>query len=337
EDAALGMASVFRGIGMQLPSKMPMARDHTLRKFAELLAQYMPLDLVIDEQTAEGGEARVSKTSVCGSWGPIAGELRYFAERSGNPRAGIEGTQIPMHLIKRYATRGVSKLVFDARKKGGALVLETTVEYFGFELDREIEVIDEFPPELAPLARKTLAEALAKGQIRHPSVRRNRSTVDEIRETYRRSGGTTPRFGLADLTRWYEERIEDINSVSEFRNLRLRLNPDEIVPAEVREKYAELPQTVIIRDREVDVEYDVEDEDGDKHGVARLRLPEKLARTLVEEELPVLDRPLRFVVIRGQRGAVRGNTLGELQEALSRPWSPDEADEEPRDRDYESR
>src|SRR5438045_5215814 len=35
DDAALGMASVFRGLGMQLPSKMPMARDHTLRKFAE--------------------------------------------------------------------------------------------------------------------------------------------------------------------------------------------------------------------------------------------------------------------------------------------------------------
>jgi hypothetical protein len=70
----------------------------------------MPLDLVIDEQTVDGSEARVSKTSVCGSWGAIAGELRYFADRSGTPRAGIEGTQIPMHFIRRYATRGVSEI-----------------------------------------------------------------------------------------------------------------------------------------------------------------------------------------------------------------------------------
>jgi hypothetical protein len=329
EDAALGAASVFRGLGIELPSRMPMAREHVLRKFAEVLAKYMPLDLVIDEQTADGNEARVSKTSVCGSWGAIAGELRYFADRSGTPRAAIEGTEVPMHLIKRYATRGVSKLVFDPRRKGGALVMETTLDYFGFELEREMEVLDEFPPEMAEGARHALAEALAKGQIRHPSIKRNRATIEEIRDTYRRSGGQTPRFGLADLTKWYEDRLQDVNSVSAFRNLRIRLNPDDIVPAEVRERYASLPQTAIIRDREVDIEYDVEGDDGERRGVARLRLPEKLARNLVDEELPVLDRPLRFVVIRGQRGAVRADTLAELQEALDLPWSADEAGERP--------
>jgi hypothetical protein len=331
EDAALGAASVFRGVGLELPAKMPLARDHTYRKFTELLAQFMPLDLVIDEQTADGNEARVSKTSVCGSWGPIAGELRYFADRSGTPRAAIEGTQIPMHLIKRYATRGVSKLQFDPRRKGGLLVMETTLDYFGFELEREVELIDEFTPEIADEARHALAEALARAQIRHPSVKRNRARIEEIRETYRRSGGITPRFGLADLTRWYEDRLRDVNSVSEFRNLRLRLDPDEIVPAEIRAKYEALPTTALIRDREVDVEYDVEGEEGDRRGVARLRLPEKLARNLVEEELPVFDRPLRFIVTRGQRGAVRGNSLEELQEALNLPWSPEEEAEPYRD------
>src|SRR4051812_6969132 len=106
EDAALAAASIYRSLGMELPTRMVNARDHIYRKFTELLAQYMPFDLVIDEQTADGGEARVSKTSVCGSWGAIAGSLRYFADRSGIPRAGIEGTQIPMELIRRYATRG---------------------------------------------------------------------------------------------------------------------------------------------------------------------------------------------------------------------------------------
>jgi hypothetical protein len=117
--------------------------------------------------------------------------------------------------------------------------------------------------------------------------------------------------------------------MNEFRNTRFTLDPDEIVPRETRERYAGLPDTVVIRDREVDIEYDVEESDGSFTGVARLRLPEKLARNLAEEELPVLDRPLRFVVIRGQRGAIRADSLAELQEQLERPWSPDEVEESP--------
>jgi hypothetical protein len=105
EDAALATASIYRSLGMELPTRMVYARDHIFRKFTSLLAQYMPFDLVIDEQTADGSEARVSKTSVCGSWGAIAGSLRYFADRSGIPRAAIEGTQIPMELILRPATQ----------------------------------------------------------------------------------------------------------------------------------------------------------------------------------------------------------------------------------------
>jgi hypothetical protein len=167
EDAALGMASVYRGLGLQLPSKMPMARDHVLRKFADLLARFMPLDLVIDEETADGTQARVSKTSVCGSWGPIAGELRYFADRSGTPRAAIEGTQVPLHLLRKYATRGISDLIYDPRHKGGQLVLEKKMDYFGFELEHDVDVLDDFPPDLADRARRALAEALARGQARH--------------------------------------------------------------------------------------------------------------------------------------------------------------------------
>jgi hypothetical protein len=337
EDTALGMASVLRGVGVPLPEHMPIARDHTLRKFAELLARYMPLDLVIDEETAEGGEARVSKTSVCGSWGPIAGVLRYFADRSGTPRAGIEGTQVPMHLIRRYATRGVSEIAYDAKRKGGVLVIQRTLEYFGFELERETEVVEEFTAEIAATARKALAEAMARGQARHASVKRNRAAVDEIRETYRRSGGATPRFGLSELTQWYEDRLSEVSSMNDFRNARLTLDRDSIVPREERAKYESLPQSVVIRDREIDIDYDVEERDGSRIGVARLRLPEKIARSLTESELPELDRPLRFVVIRGQRGAIRADDLDQLQDELEKPWSPDEVDDIAPRSDAESR
>src|SRR5215208_6807745 len=163
EDAALATASIYRALGMELPTRMVNARDHIYRKFTQLLAQYMPFDLVIDEHTADGTEARVSKTSVCGSWGAIAGNLRYFADRSGIPRAAIEGTQIPMELIRRYATRGKVELLYDPRRKHGPLTLKRSVEYFGFELESELETVEEFPPEHAVEARHILAEALARG------------------------------------------------------------------------------------------------------------------------------------------------------------------------------
>ena len=63
---------------------------------------------------------------------------------------------------------------------------------------------------------------------------------------------------------------------------------------------------------------------------------EKIARTVVDAEIPTLDRPVRFVVTRGQRGAVRADSLDELQEILERPWSPDEVDDgDDRGRDHD--
>src|SRR6185437_17034596 len=80
-------------------------------------------------------------------------------------------------------------------------------------------------------------------------------------------------------------------------------------------------------DRDVEIQYDVEQGENGSVGVARLRLPEKLARTLTETELPKLDRPLRFVVTRGARGAARADTLDALQEELERPFTEQELEE----------
>ncbi|MFL5524721.1 MAG: DEAD/DEAH box helicase, partial [Gemmatimonadaceae bacterium] len=332
EDAALASASIYRSLGLELPARMVNARDHIFRKFTELLAQYMPFDLVIDEQTADGGEARVSKTSVCGSWGAIAGSLRYFADRSGIPRAGIEGTQIPMELIRRYATRGKAELIYDPRRKHGPLVLKSSLDYFGFELDSELETVEEFPAEHASEARELLAAAVARGEARHFAVKKNQHAIDEIREAFKRSGGATKRLGLADLTGLYADQLSDVNSMDEFRAARLVVDRDQFVPREMREQLASLPDTAQIRDREIEIDYDVEERDGERRGVARLRLPEKIARTLSEGEIPALDRPVRFVVLRGQRGAVRADTLEELQDLLAQPWSPDEVVESDEDR-----
>jgi hypothetical protein len=236
-----------------------------------------------------------------------------------------------MELIRRYATRGKVELTYDPRRKHGPLVLKRSLDYFGFELDNEIEMVEEFPADLAKEARHTLAEALARGEARHFAVKKNRDVIEEIREAYKRSGGETKRLGLPELTALYEEQLGDVNSMGDFRSARLLVDKERFVPRAIRERLERLPSHVTIRDRDVEIDYDVEDRDGKHRGVARLRLPEKIARTLTEAEIPKLDRPVRFVVLRGQRGAVRADTLDDLQKQLAQPWSPDEVEESPED------
>jgi hypothetical protein len=236
-----------------------------------------------------------------------------------------------MELIRRYAPRGKAELIYDPRRKHGPLVLKRSLDYFGFELESELETVDEFPPELAAEARHILAEALARGEARHFAVKKNRDLIEEIRDAYKRSGGETKRLGLAELTDVYEQQLAAVNSMDDFRAARLAIDKETFVPRSVQDRLDRLPTQVTIRDREVDIDYDVEDRDGLRRGVARLRLPEKIARTLSEAEVPELDRPIRFVVLRGQRGAVRADTLDELQARLAQPWSPDEVEETPDD------
>lgn len=332
EDAALGMASVYRAVGAPLPTRMPHAGDDALRRFQELVARYMPFTLVIDERTASGDDARVSKTSVCGSWGAVAGELRYFADRFGTPRAAIEGTQLSADLVRRYATRGDPALMYDARRRQGTLVLVRRVDYFGFELHRESEDVEQFPPGLEAQARTLLAEAVARGESRHPAVRRNQPGIENVREAWRRSGGRTARLGLAELTALYERQLSSVHSMEEFRRAPLRFDPDVYVSAEERDRLGRLPSRVDVRGQPVEIHYDVEETPAGLRGVARLRLPAKVARTLAADELPTLDRPLRFLVTRGKRGAVRASSLEELQELLDRPYAPEEPAGERTDR-----
>jgi hypothetical protein len=61
------------------------------------------------------------------------------------------------------------------------------------------------------------------------------------------------------------------------------------------------------------VNYEVEQ----GRGVARLHLKEGQARRLQSRDLPLLDRPLRFTVLRGKREALRADSLEELRRQLS--------------------
>ena len=326
EDSALAMASIYRSVGLPLPTRMPRTTPAVEKKWIELLARIMPFSLVIDEQTAEGDEARVSKTSVCGSWGPVAGTLRYFADKFGVARAAIEGTQLPRDLVRTYAHGHEAKLVYDPSQRERPLALERRLTYFGFELEREREAVVDFPPGMEADARRVLAEALARGEARHPAIPRNRPLIDEVREVWRRSAGRTPRLQQPELTAWYARELEGVNSLAEFRSAALRFDADAVVPAAERARWMALPSSVMVREKPVALHYEIEeDAEGAPTGVVRLHLPEKVARTLVAEELPMLDRPTRFAISRGARGTIRANTLEEAQEELSRPWMREEA------------
>jgi hypothetical protein len=326
EDASLAMASILRGLHIPLPDRVPLADARILRRFCDLLARLMPFDLVIDEETADGQLANVSRTSVCPSWGAVAGDLRYFAGRDGAPRAAIEGTHLSPDLVRRYAKRVAGEWEYDARRASNPLVLKRRVSYFGFKLESYAEPIREFSPELAPGARRELARALARFEAQHMDVKELRAEVEEVREAFRRSGGQTPRLGFAELVPILEAQLEEqqVLSLLDFRNARFSIRADDFVPVAERKRLRDLPAQAHVRGHHVAVTYEVEEGGGQVLGVARLRLPERLARTLSEDDLPVLDRPLRFAVERGQRGSLRAKSLEDLQEMLEGPWTPNE-------------
>ncbi len=168
EDTALGVASVYRSLDIELPSRLPHASKDVHRTFRELVARIMPFDLVIDEHTSDGQEARISRSSVAGSWGGVAGALRYFADRSGIPRAAIEGTTIPYDLIRENAQWAAPTVALSTRRKDQHLVARRRLSYFGFELDTELENIEgEVPEALLNPAREALTDALMAGETMH--------------------------------------------------------------------------------------------------------------------------------------------------------------------------
>lgn len=314
EDVALGAASVYRQLELPLPEKLPHAGDKTLAAFADLVAKIMPFDLVIDQETANGQEARVSRGSVCGSWGAVAGTLRYFADRFGVPRASIEGTQLPERAIRCYARRGAPAVVFERHRRREGLLAVRTVSYFGFVLERDVEPLpNPFPAEVAPAARAALVGALVAGETPHPDQGNLRRALERFGFYWRRSGGTLAEAATERLTQRLAAQLARVPSWEAFINTRLGLDVEAGIPAPVRAQLDRLPSSLHLYGDRVPVDYEVEQ----GVGVVRLRLKEGQARRLQAHDLPAFDRPVRFTVTRGRREAVRADTLEELRRELS--------------------
>jgi ATP-dependent helicase HrpA len=325
EDTALGLASVYRSLELPLPKQLPYASKEVRKEWADLLARFMPFDLVIDEHTADGQEARVSKTSVAGSWGAVAGALRFFADRFGVPRASIEGTTLSYDLVREHAVLGPPRVVLAGPRKHQGLAVERRRSYFGFELDTEVEPIrGAIPGPLLASARDVLAAALIAGETTHPDQGRLKRALATLDEWWRRSGGALAAASPGAVRTLIRTQLETVSSWEGFLGTRVILDPPALVDEPMRRQLDALPAMVRVRGDAVPLDYEL----ADGAGIARARLREGQARRLRPGDLPPLDRPLRFAILRGRHEPILADTIDELHAVLKRtPRSRHEDDD----------
>lgn len=313
EDGALGLASVCRALEMPVPEKLPPADSGMLRRFQDLLARLAPLDLVIDEESAAGEAVMVARGSVCGSWGGIAGTIRFFADRYGVARAAVEGTQLPYDLMRQYARSEAPEIIYDPDRRRSPLAVLRRVRYFGFDLDRQIEPLEAIPAELRPAARAALVEALMTGRARHRDSRHLRQMLERLGELVRRAGGELPGADGAAVRTELGRRLAHLTHLQDFARADLALELEQFVPRDRRRALEALPAWVDLAGERCPLDYDV----AEGVPIVRARIRERTARDLRAEDLPRLDRPLGFTILRGKRAALRVDSLDELRRAVS--------------------
>ncbi|MCZ6754929.1 MAG: DEAD/DEAH box helicase, partial [Gemmatimonadetes bacterium] len=313
EDAALGMAAVYRSLELPLPANLPYPSRDLRKRFTELLARVMPFDLVIDQHTADGESARVSRRSMAGEWGAVVGSMRYFADRFGVPRAAIEGTTLPFDLVRRFAVRQPARIEVRGTGKRQGLAVTRELTYHGFSLDGELIILKgKIPSELREAAIEGLVDAVMSGATVHRQQHHVRRALEELGELYRRSGGTLEQAESAAIRTTLARQLAEVDDWDAFLQTPLVLNPAKMVPAATAKALKALPDKVHLLGDMVPLDYDLEG----GTPVVRLRLREGQARRLRPRDLPELDRQLRFTVTRGQGPAVRARTLEELQQTL---------------------
>jgi len=314
EDVALGTASVYRTLELPLPEKLPAADSGVVRRFRDLVARFMPFDLVMDGHLASGESARVSKGSMCNPWGAVAGSVRYFADRFGVPRGAIEGTNLPLELIRRYAVQGPPTIEVHDGRRGGLSAVRRT-EYAGFELAHHREPLHgRFPEDLASAARDTLAQALMEGRTPHPVQASISKVVVRLSDYWKKSGGQLEALEPTAVRQALRHQLEGVDSWEGFLAAPLGLDLREAIPESVRRNLDALPVAVTLFGDKMPLVYELEG----GRPVVRLRLKEGQARRLRPRDLPALDRPLRLSILRGRGEVLRVDSLEALRAGLDR-------------------
>ena len=243
----------------------------------------------------------------------MAGNLRYFADRLGVPRAGIEGTTLPYDLVRANAAWGPPQVALSPRRKGQHLLVRRRRTYFGFELEVGVqEIRGPLPEGLGDNARRALVDGLMAGETVHPDQGRLRRALEELGELWRRSGGAVSAVSAEALKDRLREQLSQVDTWEGFLATRLSLDPRLLVPEVDREALMQLPSVIRLHGDAVALDYEVED----GVGVVRLRMKEGQAARLHPRDLPALDRPIRFTVVRGSHAAIRAASLPELKAML---------------------
>jgi len=203
-------------------------------------------------------------------------------------------------------------------------MMERQRTYFGFELETEVESLEqEVPPELQSEAADVLAGALWAGETTHPDQNRLRRALAELDELWRRSGGTLEAVSPEALRREIRDQLDSVRSWEDFLRTRIVLSPDDLVNRETRLRLEGLPGRLQLRGDAVPLDYEVQNGEA----VARVRLREGQAKRLRADELPRLDRPLRFAVQRGRHPPLMADTISDLQALLRRSPKASDQDE----------
>jgi hypothetical protein len=154
---------------------------------------------------------------------------------------------------------------------------------------------------------------LAAGAAYHRDAKKNRPVIRQLRELHRRSGGTTLDTSEEALKERFLGKLRNTSSYSEFLETDLALDLDMLVPEAERERLAALPGTIELGGDEYPLDYAIEAGEA----IARVRVPAKLLAALNADDVPALDRPLHWTVLRGKRQAIRVATLEEARERLA--------------------
>jgi hypothetical protein len=151
------------------------------------------------------------------------------------------------------------------------------------------------------------------GAARHKDARTLRHTLDRLGELYRRSGGSLPGTDGAAIRAALAGRLSSATTLDEMQRADLALSLDAFVTPEARRSLEALPSSVEISGEDCPLDYEIED----GKPIVRIRMKEHLARRLGSHEVPTLDRPIAFTVIRGKHAAVRASSLQDLRRALN--------------------
>jgi ATP-dependent helicase HrpA len=313
EDTALGIASVFRTLGQPLPEKFPRATNGTLKKFAELLVDVMPFDLVIDQEQSNGRKTRVSRGSVCNKWGPVTGEIRYFALRDGSTRAAIEGTNLPLKLLSDHAVPAEAIVEFLPKGKRSNLTITRLTRFHGFEMDFQRETLPEpFPKELERAAREGLADSVLAGATpHHDQVEISRALL-KISEYSKKSKAILSAAHPDVLRRRLAEQLSEVTSFAQFLETPVSLTIADVVPKKTRQELDSLPAFAHIGKTKMRLEYEVDEGEP----VVVVVLKSNVIANLSPKDLPVLDRPMRFVTFLGSKKPIRAKSLNQLKQLL---------------------